>query len=426
MSSVFEVREHVFDAQHIREYARATAHSQEEVLKVAVKQYIPRDNLNPKPGDITVIASHANGFVKELYEPLWEDLVTEGRKQGLRFRGFWIADVAWQGQSGILNESKLGNDPSWMDHARDLLHMTNVFRSEMPRPLIGAGHSFGGCIVTNVALMHPRLFTALVMIDPVISKFNTPGPVYGFLSMRPSAFRRDLWPSRDAAAEGIRRNKFYATWDRRAVDALVRHGFRDTPTALYPDEKGKATLATTKHHEVFTYYRPTLQGLSADGKRVLDASKLADVNPAELAAYPDYPFYRPETALTTEKLPNLRPPVIWLVGGKSNVCGPEQRKEKMDLTGIGIGGSGGVKSGKVKMVVFEEYGHLVAMEIPSKLAQHAASFIAPEIERWREEQQEYERWARKDDRSKQTLDDDWIAMINSVKVPGAPAPKPKI
>ena len=64
MSSVFEVRERVFDAQHIREYARATAHSQEEVLKVAVKQYIPKDNLNPLPGDITVIASHANGFVK--------------------------------------------------------------------------------------------------------------------------------------------------------------------------------------------------------------------------------------------------------------------------------------------------------------------------------------------------------------------------
>lgn len=41
---------------------------------------------------------------------MWEDLLAESEKQGFRIRGIWIADVAWQGQSGILNESKLGND----------------------------------------------------------------------------------------------------------------------------------------------------------------------------------------------------------------------------------------------------------------------------------------------------------------------------
>lgn len=64
MSTLFDIKEHVVDGQHIREYPRATAHSQEEVLQLAVKQYIPKDNPNPKPGDITIIASHANGFVK--------------------------------------------------------------------------------------------------------------------------------------------------------------------------------------------------------------------------------------------------------------------------------------------------------------------------------------------------------------------------
>lgn len=64
MTSAFYVKEHLVEGQHIREYANATAHSQEEVLHLSVKQYIPRDNLHPKPGDVTVIASHANGFVK--------------------------------------------------------------------------------------------------------------------------------------------------------------------------------------------------------------------------------------------------------------------------------------------------------------------------------------------------------------------------
>lgn len=64
MSDMFLIKEHVVTGQHIREYARATAKAQEEALQLAVKQYIPKDNLDPQPGDITIIASHANGFVK--------------------------------------------------------------------------------------------------------------------------------------------------------------------------------------------------------------------------------------------------------------------------------------------------------------------------------------------------------------------------
>jgi hypothetical protein len=64
MSSVFEIREHTIECQHIRQYARATANSQEDVLHLAVKQYIPLDNQNPKEGDITIIGACANGFPK--------------------------------------------------------------------------------------------------------------------------------------------------------------------------------------------------------------------------------------------------------------------------------------------------------------------------------------------------------------------------
>jgi hypothetical protein len=64
MSSIFEVKEHVLECQHIREYARATAASQNDVLHLAIKQYIPLDNLHPKDGDITIIGAHANGFPK--------------------------------------------------------------------------------------------------------------------------------------------------------------------------------------------------------------------------------------------------------------------------------------------------------------------------------------------------------------------------
>ena len=63
-ASHFQIVEHVIEAGHIREYARATLDSQEDILHLSVKQYIPLNNLNPQPGDVTIIGAHANGFPK--------------------------------------------------------------------------------------------------------------------------------------------------------------------------------------------------------------------------------------------------------------------------------------------------------------------------------------------------------------------------
>ena len=60
----FEIKEHTLECQHIREYPHATARSQEDVLRLAIKQYIPRDNQDPRDGDVTIIGAHANGFPK--------------------------------------------------------------------------------------------------------------------------------------------------------------------------------------------------------------------------------------------------------------------------------------------------------------------------------------------------------------------------
>lgn len=48
--------------------------------------------------------------MQELYEPLWDELLQQSNKLGFRMRGIWIADVAHQGKSAVLNEDKLGND----------------------------------------------------------------------------------------------------------------------------------------------------------------------------------------------------------------------------------------------------------------------------------------------------------------------------
>jgi hypothetical protein len=65
--SRFKVQEHTITTSYIREYTRATASGQDEDLKLAVKQYTPFDNQDPKPGDVTIIGGHANGFPKVCY-----------------------------------------------------------------------------------------------------------------------------------------------------------------------------------------------------------------------------------------------------------------------------------------------------------------------------------------------------------------------
>lgn len=63
-SSHFAVTEHTLPGSHIRGYPLATAETHEDVLNLAIKQYTPKDNTTPQPGDVTIIGAHANGFPK--------------------------------------------------------------------------------------------------------------------------------------------------------------------------------------------------------------------------------------------------------------------------------------------------------------------------------------------------------------------------
>ena len=109
-SKFFKVQTHILPCQYIREYPRATAQSQEDELHLHIKQYTPLNQVDHQPGAVTIIGAHANGFPKELYEPLWDELYQRLKGSGTSIQSIWIADVAQEGQSSVLNEGKLGND----------------------------------------------------------------------------------------------------------------------------------------------------------------------------------------------------------------------------------------------------------------------------------------------------------------------------
>jgi pimeloyl-ACP methyl ester carboxylesterase len=262
---------------------------------------------------------------------------------------------------------------------------------------------------TYLSLIHPRLLTTLVLLDPVILPPEIGSADESYRVVRMSTWRRDLWPSQEDAARGFKKSNFYAAWDSRVLERWLQYGLRKLPTLLYPDftEHDKTvTLKTTKHQEVFTFMRPNFEGFES-GK--FDRKKHADIN---VKAALNSPFVRPEGFEAFRRLPNLRPSVLYIFGHDSDLSTPERRKAMMDVTGIDVGGSGGERDGRVKEVVLEGIGHLVAMEAVCQCADSAAEWIGAELKRWNAEEDEFRNmWIKKSLIQKTTIDDKWREMI---------------
>ncbi|OJK03199.1 hypothetical protein ASPACDRAFT_1886201 [Aspergillus aculeatus ATCC 16872] len=395
--SRFRVVEHTARCQNVRERLGAVKAGHENELKLVVKQYIPLDNPSPQEGDITIIKAHANGFPKVL------------RSHKRRIRSIWIADVAHQGQSGILNEAFIGHDPDWFDHGRDLLSIINHFQDQIPRPLIGIGHSMGGMQLSSLTDA-PIVIRRSCLTDPVIQREN-PGRKYA----EASTYRRDLWPSRQQAIEKFQTSPFYQAWDPRVFAKWIQYGLRDLPTPQYPITKetgpSAVTLTTTKAQELFYYTRPSY----------LDERSGLPRGYPEEEMHPDdvdetYPFYRPNPAWMFRRLPELKPAILYLFGDQSDLSLPTARREKVECTGTGVGGSGGAARGLVREVVLP-CGHMVPMERVLESAKASASFIPARLSAWELKVSRFrEAWERVPHLDQVSVDRQWERGIGALPI----------
>ena len=256
----------------------------------------------------------------------------------------------------------------------------------------------------HLSLIHPSLFQALVLIDPVIQRWN-PGKNFALLS----TYRRDIWPSRSQAAMKFISTPFFQRWDPRVLERWIEYGLRELPTEIYPepvqtDEK-PVTLTTTKAQEVFTFLRPAYRDDKRPGE---DCTPKTEMYPEDIE---DDPFYRPEAPKLFRRLPELRPSVMYLFGQNSELSTPEDRQLKMDLTGTGPGGSGGARNGRVQQTVLP-CGHLIPMEMVTESAKVCTSFIDQELHRWemqmKRNRQQWEKYSRHD---RLTIDERWRENI---------------
>ena len=87
-------------------------------------------------------------------------------------------------------------------------------------------------------------------------------------------------------------------------------------------------------------------------------------------------FYCPSATVTMARLPELRPEVLYLFGGKSVMSPLQKREDILRTTGTGLGGSGGVARGAVESQVLAEWGHLLPFESPNDCAEAIASYVS--------------------------------------------------
>ncbi|RDW73169.1 hypothetical protein BP6252_07076 [Coleophoma cylindrospora] len=204
-AGVFTIREHVVACEH------ATRAEEVQLVKLAVKQYLPKDNPAPRVGDLTIIGAHANGLVKELYEPFWEEIVLGLERKGRRVRSIWIADVSNQGASGLINDAlKYSGDP--------------IFAP-----------------------------SATIQLGTMLAK--------GTLR------RRVEWPTREAAQE--RSQKTFAGWDPRVLDRWNKYALY-TPKEKQHLPGPPTRLVTSRFAELIAFISPTF---IYDGKT--DSDKIA-------------------------------------------------------------------------------------------------------------------------------------------------------
>ncbi|KAJ1301035.1 hypothetical protein OPQ81_003456 [Rhizoctonia solani] len=191
----------------------------------------------------TLVLTHGTGFHKEIWETTLRYLLSSPKGQA-SVDEIWALDAANHGDSALLNENNLGEIYEWSDHVRDILNFLINFlpdrveygqlernlpqvpeknawgrqkRGFTHRIIVGIGHSFGGCTVAKAAIDSPKLFSSIILVDPVIY----PSYVIRYYSADPLALgaliRREHWPDREAAKSGFLGSPFFRAWHPDAL-----------------------------------------------------------------------------------------------------------------------------------------------------------------------------------------------------------------
>ncbi|KAJ5734326.1 hypothetical protein N7493_003112 [Penicillium malachiteum] len=329
---------------------------------------------------MTIVSAAGVGFPKEAYEPLFEQVFRKASLAGVNIRSIWIADPFNMGESAVANRENLGRDGSTIDHSRDLWGMMNHFRHQMPKPIVGLGHSMGCSEMLLLSSWHPSLFHSFAFIEPGIDPNYGERVLAKWVSQ--ALQQNDFWDTREEAEKALVKSQMAYSWGKKTLARLKYYGIYlvKTQTGL------KWTFTTPKNQiaSVVLRHIPKSVHVSSDN--------LANLTVAQRALVPDLDpkialqgsFYRPEFQDSWEMLPKMRPWVLYINGTSSPHFGdPSTRDLRAQITGTGVGGNGGMKLGAVQQVIIEGAGHDMPFDDNfEQISTHIVDWFLKESRRW--------------------------------------------
>lgn len=168
---------------------------------------------NAAKGD-PILLLHATGF----HARCWDQIIHQ-----LPNAPIFAVDILCHGKSDSIDAPY--NWQSFADYLEALivqLKLTNI---------TGAGHSFGGHLLTRLAASKPELFKHLLLLDPVIGD-----PVHiktwqkAAQANNPVANRRNQWASAEELQEKLAPKVPFNTWDPAVLTDYCQYGLTPSST----------------------------------------------------------------------------------------------------------------------------------------------------------------------------------------------------
>ena len=193
-----------------------------------------------------LVLTHANGFPPETYRVTIEALTPYYTVATFAQRPLWSAQ-----------------DPrelrSWRPMAGDL---AKAIRARAEGPVVAVGHSLGGVLCALAAARDPDLFSALVLLDPVIFTglhafswgwMKRLGLGRHFPLVEGALRRRDAWPDQSELRASWSGKAVFDRWDPRVFEDYLDAGVMDGPEGSlmlrYPKEWEARLFQICPHDE---------------------------------------------------------------------------------------------------------------------------------------------------------------------------------
>jgi pimeloyl-ACP methyl ester carboxylesterase len=196
---------------------------------------------------------HANSYSAELYQNFLKPLESE----------YLISapDLPGHGKSNWA-----GRIDDWERLADYYLDVLDLQRT--PTPLIGMGHSIGGILTLFMALKRPKLFSRIILLDPVLLPKRI---LYAFRFMhlismahlnpisRAARRRKQSFPSREKALQHYSKKKVFENWQNGYLQAYV-------DSCMRQESNGSVHLACSRELESSIYQSVPLNAWSLPNK----------------------------------------------------------------------------------------------------------------------------------------------------------------